>query len=109
MKVTVDGSDAQAKWREDYEHIRTLPFRALRLAKDAAQRERTSSTYQNRTGLLRGETGAELKGGHLGFRIYLHQGAPYGVFVQARGFSHFTEIGDETMEALARLMTGNAG
>jgi hypothetical protein len=107
--VRVDFSDADRKWREEYERIRTLPFRALRAGKNAARLERRSSTYQNRTGQLRGGTEAQLNGGHLGFTVYVMQGAFYGVFVQARGFSDFTDIGDDAMAAMGAIVTGSAG
>lgn len=107
--ITVDFSDAERKWREEYENIRTMPFRALRAGKNAARLEQRSSTYQNRTGQLRGGTEAQLNGGHLGFTVYVMQGAFYGVFVQARGFSDFTAIGDDAMGAMGAVVTGQRG
>lgn len=106
MMVSVDISGGSAKTEAGIKRIEKLPFQALAIAKNAGKREQRESTYRNRTGVLRGDTGAELYGGHLGFRIRLHQGAFYGVFVQARGYSDFEGVVYDVDWELDRLFRG---
>lgn len=65
---------------------------ALAIAEEAAGLELSSKTYQRRTGTLEDGTEAVMASrSEDGWTVVLKQGAFYGVYVQARGFSDFEQ------------------
>ncbi len=62
-----------------------------RIAEEAADLEKATKTYQRRTGTLEDGTEATFTPEAGGWTIVLKQGAFYGVYVQALGYSEFED------------------
>jgi hypothetical protein len=94
---TVDvGSDVEAQTRFAIRELERMGDKALSIAHAAAREEVSTKTYQDRTGDLRANTEAlqEIQGDD--WTVHLDMGSStiqYGIFVQNRGFSNFTQIG----------------
>jgi len=115
MKVTQKDNVSQhaAAALRDLDSIES---HALAIAESAAAEELATKTYQDRTTNLRKATTAKkLQSSRDGWLIELAMGSAdvlYGIFVQARGFSNFTQIGiiaGMDIDAMIRRVTGRAG
>ena len=105
MLVEIDTSGLRRAGRDFERQLAALGRDVLAVCQDAAEQEKTTSTYQNRTGVLRGKTAAVASSmSRNGWVIVLRMGAFYGVFVQLRGFSDFTEIGNATIRKVDALV-----
>jgi len=84
-----------------------MPAEALAIAEEAAELERSSHAYTNRTGNLEAETQAEVVHGPDPLMIVLRQGNEdvfYGGYVQALGYSDFTALADYAAVGIDTLM-----
>jgi len=94
----------------------SIESEAMAIAEAAAAEELATKTYQDRTTNLRKATTAKkLSNSRDGWLVELAMGSAsvlYGIFVQARGFSNFTQIGiiaGMDIDAMIRRITSRAG
>jgi len=92
VRVSVSIRDVLRAERIAERELARLADDALAICQEAAGLELASKSYQNRTGVLAGGTEAVMVGRSAdGFTVVLKQGAFYGVYVQARGYSDFEQ------------------
>lgn len=110
MTVRVEGiPEVIAEGARETARLRALGGAVLAVAKSAADVERSSHAYQNRTGRLEGLTGAEHYDTGDGFEVHLHQGAFYGAFLQAFGppWSDFESIAGDAEAMIDGIIEGD--
>lgn len=109
MNVRVDGiADLERDLRDESKRLGKMPRAVLATAKSAADVERSTHAYRNRTGRLHGLTGAELYETGDGFEVHLHQGAYYGAYLQGFGppWSNFERIAQTAEEQVDEIVAG---
>lgn len=92
MRVDVDISEVLATEALAGRLLGGLPDDVLSICQEAADLELASKSYQRRTGTLEDGTEATMATRtEAGFTVVLRQGAFYGVYVQALGYSDFEQ------------------
>lgn len=109
MRIRFDMStdEAERASRVAAEALGRVEPRMLEIAERAAQHERQTHAYQNRTGELQASTVANEIDVDDRFIVELRMGnaeAFYAPFVVARGYSAFPEIAEKAGKAIASMV-----
>lgn len=109
MRVRFDMSteEAESASRAAAEIVGTIEPKMLAIAERAAQHERQTHAYQNRTGELQASTVANEIDVNGQFIVELRMGnaeAFYAPFVVARGYSRFPDIAEKAGKAIRSMV-----
>jgi len=109
LRFDVYTEDVEKHCRESAADVMAVESKMLGIAERAADEERRSHAYQNRTGNLEAST-VGIEAGESGdlYAVELRMGdadAPYASFVVNRGFSRFHDIAKRAANAIASMVS----
>ena len=103
MQIDMDVSEARALARKARREFRRIPRSMLRIGQFAAEYERSTHPYQNRTGMLEASTRAYLEEGGDSVTLNLVMAMPYASHVIDLGYSN---IGEAVAQVDRQLQAG---